>query len=320
MSQLRRQVAQLVCVLGLSSAGPVPAAAAPPALTLEALAPGVYLHRGEVAEWAGGGRDDVANLGVVIGERCVAVIDSGGSPAVGRRLRAAIASLTPLPVCHVITTHAHPDHLFGHSALRGSGPAGADPQYIAHARHGAALAARERRFVTTLQREIDTAAELAATVAPTEAVALGTSRDIDLGGRVLRLTAWPTAHTDSDLSVLDLSSRTLFLGDLWFVRHLPVLDGSLRGWLVVMEQLARTDAATVVPGHGAPTTDWPAALQPQRRYLGELLSTTRAALKARRTIREAVEGSPIDVSGWQLGDLFHRRNLTAAYAELEWED
>jgi quinoprotein relay system zinc metallohydrolase 2 len=292
----------------------------PAALSLEVIAPGVYLHRAAVAEWADGPQADVANLGVVVGERCVAVIDSGGSPALGRRLRAAIAGLTPLPVCQVITTHAHPDHLLGHSAFLGSGPGGADPQFIAHARHGAALAARERRFVATLQREIDPGSGPAAVVPPTEGIAPGTSRDIDLGGRVLRLHAWPTAHTDSDLSVLDLASRSLFAGDLWFVQHLPVLDGSLRGWLRVMDGLARIDAATVVPGHGAPTRDWPAALQAQRAYLTQLLATTRAALKARRTIRESVEGSTMDLSGWQLGDLFHRRNLTAAYAELEWED
>ncbi len=250
----------------------------------------------------------------------MAVIDTGGSPAVGRRLRAAVARLTPLPVCAVVTTHAHPDHLFGHVAFRGSGPGGADPRFIAHARHTAALAAREQRFLTRLQAALDAGAGAKDVVMPTETVAIGQTLELDLGGRVLRLSAHPTAHTDSDLSAYEPASRTLFLGDLWFVNHLPVLDGSLRGWLAVMDRLAAIEAATVVPGHGPPTTRWPAALGAQRAYLGELLATTRSALKARRTLREAVEGSTIDVSAWSLAELFHRRNLTAAYAELEWED
>ena len=64
------------------------------------------------------------------------------------------------------------------------------------------------------------------------------------------LNAWRTAHTDSDLSVLDVQSGTLFAGDLLFVERLPVVDGSLKGWLEVMEDLREIPAARVVPGHG----------------------------------------------------------------------
>ena len=50
--------------------------------------------------------------GVVIGRDAAAVIDTGGSPEFGRRLRAGIAALTDLTVAWVIPTHAHPDHFF----------------------------------------------------------------------------------------------------------------------------------------------------------------------------------------------------------------
>ena len=54
----------------------------------------------------------VGNAGVVIGRDAAAVIDIGGSPEFGRRLRAGIAALTDLTVAWVIPTHAHPDHFF----------------------------------------------------------------------------------------------------------------------------------------------------------------------------------------------------------------
>ena len=76
-----------------------------------------------------------------------------------------------------------------------------------------------------------------------------------------------------------------------------------------------------MPGHGKVTGDWPGASAAQERYLRALLSETRAALRARKTLQEAVE--TIGAGGddqWLLFDAFHRRNVTAAFAELEWEE
>ena len=91
-----------------------------------------------------------------------------------------------------------------------------------------------------------------------------TALTIDLGGRTLELRAWPTAHTDTDLTVLDVATGTLFAGDLLFMERLPVVDGSLLGWLAVMDELEHSRRARVVPGHGPASAPWPEALAPQR--------------------------------------------------------
>jgi glyoxylase-like metal-dependent hydrolase (beta-lactamase superfamily II) len=114
---------------------------APPFQVAE-LSPGVFVHNGAIADWEPASAGDVANLSFIVGTRCVAVIDSGGTPEVGRRWRAALTAITPLPVCYVINTHAHPDHVLGNNAFRTADPA--SPQFIAHARMPAALSARER--------------------------------------------------------------------------------------------------------------------------------------------------------------------------------
>ncbi|MEX0815592.1 MAG: MBL fold metallo-hydrolase, partial [Dongiaceae bacterium] len=144
--------------------------------------------------------------------------------------------------------------------------------------------------------------------------------EIDLGGRLLRLTAHPTAHTDNDLTVQDTATGTLWLGDLLFRERIPVIDGSLKGWLEVTEALRRTAAARVVPGHGAVTEDWPGALDPQERYLRALLDEIRAALAAGGRMEAAVETVGRAERGkWLLFDDYHARNIVTAFAELEWE-
>lgn len=293
----------------------------PRAAVFVALAEGVYLHRGSLEDWGPGNIGDVSNSGLLIGERCAAVIDTGGTLAAGRRLVAALRAVTTKPVCYLINTHAHPDHVLGNQAFLDAAQASGQtaPMVVGHARLPAALAVRGPYYLNALRRDFGpTLAENTAIVAPT--LLVQDTLQLDLGGRVLDLKAWATAHTDADLSVLDRASGTLFLGDLLFVDHTPVLDGRLKGWLTALEQMRSWSVATVVPGHGAPSRDWPAALIPQERYLQSLRSDVRQAIKAGRTLSQAVADVQPDRSGWRLLDVFHARNVTAAYAELEWDE
>jgi quinoprotein relay system zinc metallohydrolase 2 len=291
---------------------------APPPLVVDQIAPGVYVHTGAVAAWGAAGASDVANVGFVVGERCVAVIDSGGGVGVGRRLRAAVERTTPLPICAVVNTHAHPDHVLGNAAFVDA-PGGSPPAIVAHAALPKALAERERHYLNALQRDFGVAAGPGTVVYPTRTIDAPT--ELDLGNRVLVLKPWPTAHTNNDLTVYDRTTRTLFTGDLLFVRHMPVVDGNLRGWVAALDELRRLDVARVVPGHGAPGTDLAAMIAPQAAYLEALLRETRAAVKAGVPIQRAVDEVGRDIAKpWALAELFHRRNVTAAYAELEWED
>jgi quinoprotein relay system zinc metallohydrolase 2 len=286
-------------------------------LAVTQVKPGVFVHIGALEDWGPANGGDVANIGFVVGSRCVAVIDTGGTPGVGQALRAAVEVATPLPVCYVVNTHAHPDHMLGGIAfVAANQPA---PRFVASAGFARTLAAREPYYLNALQRDFGIALTHAAIVYPT--LSVEKSLDIDLGDRVLTLQAWPTAHTDNDLSVYDQRTRTLFASDLLFVQHLPVLDGNLRGWLEVMTEMKRLDVAMLVPGHGLASDDWPAAMDAQAEYLNGLLHETRAAIRNRLTIQQAVEriGVPVG-SHWLLTDRFHRRNVTAAFAELEWDD
>lgn len=274
---------------------------------------GVYVHYGRVETMTPENAGDIANIGFVVGERCVAVIDTGGTYAVGVALRSAIRGVTDRPVCYVINTHVHPDHIFGNAAFNDD-----HPEFIGHAHLAEAMARRGPNYLNALRRDVGVAAEGSALVVPTKAVAQ--SLELDLGGRTLVLRAWPTAHTDQDLTVYDTAGGVLFLGDLVFQRHIPVVDGKLRGMLAALDELKTLSAKVAVPGHGR-ADNWPGVLAPERDYLERLASDVKAALVAHRTLAQAVATVGQDQrNAWALFDDFHRRNVTAAYAELEWEE
>jgi glyoxylase-like metal-dependent hydrolase (beta-lactamase superfamily II) len=142
---------------------------------------------------------------------------------------------------------------------------------------------------------------------------------LDLGRRSLELRAWPTAHSDNDLTVLDEQTGALFAGDLVFLAHLPVLDGSIRGWLKVIDELGAVAAHLVVPGHGQ-VRQWAGALVDERRYLEKLAADVRGLIAGGKPITVAADSAAAsERSQWQLFDDYNARNATAAFSEMEWE-
>jgi quinoprotein relay system zinc metallohydrolase 2 len=282
-------------------------------LPVREVASGVFVHFGATALITRENIGAIANIGFVIGRDAVAVIDTGGSVQQGRALLAAIRSRTDKPIRWVINTHAHPDHVFGNAAF-----ARETAVFVGHRNLLRALAARGPHYLAAFRRLMgeDLIGEVEL-VPPTRLV--DGEEELDLGGRLLRLRAWPAAHTDQDLTVLDGESGTLFAGDLVFRQHVPVLDGSIRGWLKAIDELARVPAQRVIPGHGGEAL-WPDALEPQRHYLMTLARDVRAAIARGSMIAAAAEvAAGSERSRWELFEEYNARNATAAFAELEWE-
>jgi quinoprotein relay system zinc metallohydrolase 2 len=282
-------------------------------LEIRKVAEGVYVHAGRHEESSVHNHGDIANIGFVVGARCVAVIDSGGSLYIGMQLRESIRKVTPLPVCYVINTHMHPDHVLGNAAFLGD-----HPHFVGHQHLPAALTARRSSYLQLAQRQLGEDAKGSEVVLPDTLVSADSA--IDLGDRVLHLQAWPTAHTDNDLTVLDESTGTLWLGDLLFLERIPVIDGSLRGWLDVLTQLRSQQPVHVVPGHGRIDAHWPEGLDREAAYLTQLRDEIRTAIRTGKSLQDTIDHLDQKArNDWQLYDDYHKRNATAAFAELEWE-
>lgn len=320
LNSLQRMVriTPCLCIAALLAAAPARSddaqAAAVAEFSLEAIAEGVHVHHGAHRSVEDPEREDIANLGVIIGSRCVAVVDTGGSIRIGSAFRAAIAKLTALPVCYVINTHVHFDHVLGNAAF-----VSPETAFVGHANLAEAMAENQSFFGERFATELKTANGPAALVGPTVLVTeQGT--ELDLGGRLLRLKAVKTAHSSQDLTVLDVQTGTLFLGDLLFMERVPTLDGNLIGWLAVLTEWVGVAAERVVPGHGPVQAPWPAAALDETRYLTVLRDGVREAIKAGTAMEAA--GATVgraEREHWLLFDRVHPRNVLRAYTELEWE-
>jgi len=299
-------------VVALTLLGATCARAQQQALPVDEIAPGIFVHIGKTSLMTRENEGAIANIGFIIGESAVAVIDTGGSVREGQQLLAAIRARTDRPIRYVINTHGHPDHVFGNAAFVQDGTS-----FVGHRNLPRALATRGPFYIDAFRRIMGGQLIDEVRMVPPTILVDGTIT-LDLGERILTLRAWPAAHTDNDLTVLDEQTRTLFAGDLVFLSHTPVLDGSLRGWLSVIDELATLPAQRVVPGHGA-VSEWPAALADQRRYLQTLATDIRALVTSGKSIRAADTAAATERSRWQLFDDFHARNATAAFSEIEWE-
>ncbi|MGI9335894.1 MAG: quinoprotein relay system zinc metallohydrolase 2 [Gammaproteobacteria bacterium] len=303
-----------IAAWGLAHSGSAPAGDCPqPSAEIVEVAHGVYVRQGQ--HGIPFVDRNFANAGFIVGRDCVAVIDSGGALDEGKALGCAVAKVTDVPVCYVVVSHHHFDHALGNLAFKSP-----SVQIVGHDNLERSLMASADYYLSRLSEAAGETLSRNLIVPPTRTVSIGEPLELDLGGRVLSVTAHSPAHSDNDLSVLDRQTNTLWLSDLLFVEHIPSLDGSVLGWLEIMARLKQQPAARAIPGHGPVTVTWPDAMIPQERYFSVLRDEARALIEAGGDLSAATETiGQSEQPHWLMFDLHHKRNVTKVYTELEWE-
>jgi len=255
-------------------------------IEFDEIRPGVFVHTGvheDITKENGG---DIANIGFIVGNQSVAVIDPGASAEIATALVASVAKISALPISHVVLTHLHPDHMLGAYAISDS------VTLIAHENYPRAMLQRGAFY---LDRYADMLGiDDRAMRVVDQLVAVGRVVSIDLGDRELQLQAHPVSHTDNDLSIYDASENVLWASDLIFETRTPSLDGSLIGWLETLQDLEQSYSdSLVIPGHGKPGS-FVSIVTRQRQYLELLLHEVRAGIAQNQPLSVAVEGQCVE--------------------------
>jgi quinoprotein relay system zinc metallohydrolase 2 len=280
---------------------------------LTEIADGNFLHIGTHVSIDDKKHDDIANIGFIIGDDCIAVIDTGGSISIGQKLLNSVRSVSDKPICYVINTHVHFDHILGNKVFVSN-----ETKFVGHHQLAEAVEQNRNFFLEHFKNNLGDDPQLSSIIGPD--ILVNESINLDLGNRKLTLISYPISHSYNDLIIIDNNTKTLWAGDLIFRQRIPSLTGSLRGWLKTIEDLNQIDVRLVVPGHGSIATSIQQAMEQQQVYLQRLLDETRTAIAEGQFINDAMENiDKENLSGWLLHEYQHASNVSKAFTELEWE-
>src|SRR5215510_9958852 len=225
----------------------------------------------------------VPNVGFVIGERGILVIDTGLGPRNGPAVLEVAKKLGGSRALYLVITHFHPEHDLGAQAFPESTTLiRSNDQVKDIAEFGLQLAqvfARRSAINAELLKDADFRKAN---------VTFEQDYVLDLGGVKVHLIAMGANHTRGDTAMWVESDRVLFSGDV-AMRAQPAFASpysTIRHWLSSLDRLEALKPAIIVHG---PVGDGSMLASGYRTYLVEVRDRTTTEKKAGRSADQAVE-------------------------------
>ena len=260
------------------------------------------------------------NPGFVTTDTGVVLIDPGSSLHVGRKILEEMQKITNRPVLAVFNSHIHGDHWLGNQAVRERYPDA--PIYGQASMIDQANDSPGVNWLNLMLTLTEGASEGTRVSAPDQAVVDGQVIEID--GHHFRIHAPTPAHTNTDIMVEHVESRTVFLGDNGFNQRMGRFDssGSIMGTIDALATISSGDITWFVPGHG---DSGPAdrVVAPYLSYLRKLNSKVAAGYEeglADYEIKELVAADFEDMSSWSGFDEQFGPNINKMFLEIEEAD
>jgi len=291
---------------------------------LQPLAGGVYALFGR------GG-----NIGFLVGPDAVLVIDSQFkdiAPGIVEKIK----SVTDKPIKYLVNTHHHGDHVGGNEIFRPFAVIIAHDNVRKHMLASPAEILRDGpgrleqmkkdpspnpQNIQALTEQIEWAKKVKVEEIPAPVLTYNSELRIHVGGETLQIWHTPPAHTDGDTVIYFEKANVLHMGDLGFIKVIPVIDaahgGSPRGYLAAIDNvLARVPAnVTIVPGHGEVTNV--EGIKVLRQYIEDLTGAAQKAKAAGKSKEDFVKEIELPAyKDWNGYPARFKGNAGAAYDEV----
>ncbi|HUF02183.1 MAG TPA: MBL fold metallo-hydrolase [Gaiellaceae bacterium] len=244
---------------------------------------------------------------VSAGEACL--IDPG---VLAEEVAGLVAELHDAAIVSIVLTHADWDHVLGPEHLP---PAtivahedfarSLDPDGIR-----AALGQLEDHAGIVRERSFEP---------PLPDTTFAAAMTLRVGELELHLAHAP-GHTADMLTVYEPESATLWAADVLSDVEIPLVVHDLAAYEATLARLAELEIATLVPGHGFPTSDRSGVarrLDEDRRYLAELRATVSEAVQSGYGLDETVAAAArVALRRSPEDEAVHRLNVEKVYADL----
>jgi glyoxylase-like metal-dependent hydrolase (beta-lactamase superfamily II) len=249
------------------------------------------------------------NSTVIVGDKGVILVDSGGTVEVGRHIASAVRRITDKRVTHVVNTHHHGDHYLGNVAFEGA-------TFISSEMCRKMVLETGDEWLRIMERAVGHPLPGTKPIAADVTYPEGISTEAFVHG--VRLMFWVPrgSHTIGDLLVHLPDDKVLIAGDVLVNRVVPTLqDGFVRNWIRTLDEIRALGVVHFVPGHGdLMTLDDVTAL---RNAMLRFYSGVKEGFRSGQSEDEIRKS--LDLSAW---DKLERsyvigRNVNRAYLEIE---
>lgn len=286
------------------------------------LADNTYFLYGNIATLDTDNRGWNGNAGFIVTEVGVVVIDSLGTPKLGKRFIATIRSLTDQPIRYLIITHNHPDHAYGAAPFMDI----EGVEVIAH--KGIIDYNHSETLTTSVEYRRELLGEDMAGFKPAKAdIYIDSSpfsmKEIRLGNEIFRIYNTGKHHSHGDLVIHQVNQKVLWVSDLVFNQRTTYMgDGSSKQIMEAHAWLKKnfSDISLMVPGHGSAQTPPFQMLTMTNNYVRRMRSSMKNAVEQGVSLYDAVKD--VEFENWKSFRLYEqnqRANANFVYREMEKE-